>query len=99
MTEAVNQKEIMYAMMMKLNILHRQELPQISFQELAYAVVHGKWKNEIPKHTSLAVADILDITAEEIVTILTRLALVEGGRSDIRDFNDLMGGVKHEEEY
>ncbi|MDD6467864.1 MAG: hypothetical protein PUF50_06745 [Erysipelotrichaceae bacterium] len=88
--------EITYALMMRLNMLRRKELPHISFQELFYVMVKGKWKGAIPTHTSVAIQNIMETTAEEIVTILTRQALVEGGRTDISEFNDLIGGNRDE---
>lgn len=94
--EIKNKEEITYALMMRLNMLRREELPHLSFQELMYVMVKGKWKNNVPVHSSVAVHDIMETTAEEIVTILTRFALVEGGRTDISEYYDLIGGNKNE---
>ena len=94
--EIRNRDDITYALMMRLNMLRRKELPHLSFQELMYVMVKGKWKSQVPVHSSVAVSDIMETTAEEIVTILTRLALVEGGRMDISEFNDLLGGSRNE---
>lgn len=94
--EIRNREDITYALMMRLNMLRRKELPHLSFQELMYAMVKGKWKSQVPAHSSVAISDIMETTAEEIVTILTRFALVEGGRMDISEFNDLLGGSKNE---
>ncbi|MBQ7892265.1 MAG: hypothetical protein IJO78_05555 [Erysipelotrichaceae bacterium] len=94
--EIRNREDITYALMMRLNMLRRKELPHLSFQELMYVMVKGKWKSQVPVHSSVAISDIMETTAEEIVTILTRFALVEGGRMDISEFNDLLGGSKNE---
>ena len=84
--------EINYVLMLRLNMLRRELLPQISFKELQAAMFRGKWKNVLPVHTSEAVRDIMETPAEEIVTLLSHLALVEGGRTDINDYYDLLGG-------
>ena len=87
-----NRDEINYALMLRLNMLRREQLPQLSFKELFSAMFHGKWKNEWPVHTSEAVRDIMGTSAEEVVTLLSHLALVEGGRADINEYFDLLGG-------
>ena len=92
MNQFKNSDEITYALMIKLNMLKRNDLPHLSFKELYSAILYGKWKHDIPVHANEAVRDIMGIPAEEIVTILARMAIVEGGKTSIDDYLELLGG-------
>ena len=46
-------------------------------------------------HASEAVKDIFNISAEEVVITLTRLALTEGGYQGIDEYQDLLLGGKN----
>lgn len=96
MEEQCNNSEIEYALALKLNILRKEELPQLSLIDFKYALYHGKWHDQIPLHASEAVKDIFNISAEEVVITLTRLALTEGGYQGIDEYQDLLLGGKNQ---
>ena len=95
MDEAAN-NSLQYALLMRVNMLRREGLPRLSVDELSKALTQGKWKVGIPSHTSIAVGDIMAITADDVVNTLTRLALTESSELRINEFDDLMGGKEDE---
>ena len=82
---------------LKLNILRNNGLPDLEYEDLKEAVVHGIWEDKIPDHVSDLADKVLSISSQDVLDSLTKLALTEGALKDPGEFTDLFRRNEDEE--
>lgn len=84
------------ALVVKWNHLQRAHLPRLT-QENLESVVHGSlWNKKQPDTLHEALNDILSLTADKVIQLLSSQALIEGYEQNLSDFDDLIGGKEDE---
>ncbi len=89
-------KQIQMTIALKLQKLQRDAIPSLTYQNIEDTLRHLKWKKKAPRTLHEAVNDILSLTADEIVRLLSQRAIIDGFRASIEDFDDLLGGREDE---
>ena len=89
-------RQIHLTMLLKLQQLQREALPSLQYKNIEDALRFWKWRKKTPRTLHEAVNDIMSLSADEIVRILSKQAIVEGDRTSLNDYEDLLGGVHHE---
>ncbi len=84
-----NNKQLEFAMRLRLSKLQREDLPTLTLKNLEDALMKLKWKNEYPSSLSEAIDDIYSIGVSQIVAYLAHEAIVEGKRKSFKDYQDL----------
>lgn len=92
----LDNRQIQLTIVLKLQQLQRDALPGLRYQNIEDTLRYWKWRKRTPRTLHEAVNDILSLTADEIVRILSQRAIVDGYRQSLNDFEDLIGGEKHE---
>jgi len=79
-------------MVLKMQKLQREALPSLSYENLEDYLKESLWKNGCPKSLHQAADDILSVTADDLVRFLSRKALVDGKKSSLEEYSDVIGG-------
>jgi len=87
-----NQRQLQLTIALRLNMIQRQSLPQLTYTQIEETLLKWKWKNRRPTSLHEAVNDVLSLSADEIVAYLSTQAVVEGQKKSISEFEDLIGG-------
>lgn len=89
-------RQIQLTIVLKLQQLQRDYLPNLTYQNIEDTLRYWKWKKQTPRTLHEAVNDILSLTADEVVQLLSSRAIIEGYNQSLNDFQDLIGGNQHE---
>lgn len=89
-------RQIQLTIVLKLQQLQRDYLPNLTYQNIEDTLRYWKWKKKTPRTLHEAVNDILSLTADEVVQLLSSRAIIEGYNQSLNDFQDLIGGNQHE---
>lgn len=89
-------RQIQLTIVLKLQQLQRDYLSNLTYQNIEDTLRYWKWKKKTPRTLHEAVNDILSLTADEVVQLLSSRAIVEGYNQSLNDFEDLIGGKQHE---
>lgn len=89
-------RQIQLTIVLKLQQLQRDYLPNLTYQNIEDTLRYWKWKKKTPRTLHEAVNDILSLTADEVVQLLSNRAIIEGYNQSLNDFQDLIGGNQHE---
>ena len=92
----LNNRQIQLTIVLKLQQLQREFIPNLTYQNVEDTLRYWKWRKKMPYSLHEAVDDILSLTADEIVQLLSQRAIVDGYRKTLNDFQDLIGGEQHE---
>lgn len=87
-----NQRQLQLTIALRLNMIQRQSLPQLTYTQIEETLLKWKWKNRRPTSLNEAVNDVLSLSADEIVAYLSTQAVIEGQKKSISEFEDLIGG-------
>ncbi len=93
---SLDNRQIQLTVVLKLQQLRREAIPSLTYQNIEDTLKYWKWRKKMPRTLHEAVNDILSLTADEIVQLLSQRAIVDGYRQSLSDFQDLIGGIKHE---
>ena len=85
-------RQIQLTLILKLQQLQRDCLASLTYQNVEDTLKYWKWRKNPPRSLHVAVNDILSLTADEIVRVLSQRAIIEGYRHNLNDFEDLIGG-------
>ena len=88
----VNNTLVQLTMVLKLQQLKRDELPSLSYENLEDFLTEKLWAVRAPSTLHEAADDILNVPANEIVRWLSKRAIIDGSRSQLEDFSDVIGG-------
>lgn len=92
----LSNRQVQLTIVLKLQQLQRDAIPSLTYQNIEDTLKFWKWRKKTPRTLHEAVNDILSLTADEIVQLLSSRAIVDGYRQSLSDFQDLIGGVEHE---
>lgn len=79
-------------LVLKLQKLQRQSLPSLTYENLVAFIEEGLWKDNAPDSLHEAAKEILAIEPSQIVRYLSKQAILDGAKSKISDFSDVIGG-------
>ncbi len=85
--------EVQLLIVIKLQMLQRETLPTLTYQNLEDYLSKMRWLRKTPTTLHEVANDILAITSHEVIRYLSHQAIVEGSREKLEDFQDLFGGV------
>ena len=88
----VNNTLVQLTMVLKLQQLKRDELPSLSYENLEDFLTEKLWAVRLPSTLHEAADDILNVQANEIVRWLSKRAIIDGSRTQLEDFSDVIGG-------
>ena len=83
---------IQLTMILKMQKLKRGPLPSLSYENLEDFLNQSLWRNGAPSSLHEAVDQVLSIEVSDIVRFLSRRAIVDGSKADLKDFTDVIGG-------
>ena len=86
-------RQLQLAMVLKLQMLQREGLAQLSYQQLEHVLFGWVWRKGVPLSLHEAVEDLFRINADEIVVILSKQAIMDGSKKNLSDYTDLIEGV------
>ncbi len=86
-------RQLQLAIVLKLQMLQREGLAQLSYQQLEHVLFGWVWRKGVPLSLHEAVEDLFRINADEIVVILSKQAIMDGSKKKLSDFDDLIEGV------
>lgn len=92
----LHNSQIDLLIVLKLQQLQREGLPALTYQNLEDVLYQFKWLHKPPRALHEAVNDVLSLSADKIVQMLTRLAIIDGYNKNLMDFSDLIGGEHNE---
>lgn len=84
-----NDKNIALTIALKYNQLKRDSLENLEIKQFVHYIFDHKWRKETPETVPLAVVDIMESDADNIVAYLSKFAIVEGKHKTLGDYNDL----------
>lgn len=88
----IHSKKIQLAASLKLQQLKREGLPNLNEENITDVLMKGKWKKNKPASLHEAIDDIMSLSNEDVVIMLSMVAITDSKNKKISDFNDLMGG-------
>lgn len=91
----VSNRQIQLAIILKLNQLQREKYSNLTYDNIIDVLMVWKWKRNLPKSLHEAVDDILSLTTDQIVQLLSRQALIEGHNKSLADIEDLVENINH----
>jgi hypothetical protein len=86
-------RQLQLAMVLKLQMLQRDGLAQLSYQQLERVMFGWMWRKGIPISLHEAIEDLFRLNADEVVVVLSKQAIMDGSKKNLSDFNDLIEGV------
>jgi hypothetical protein len=86
-------RQLQLAMVLKLQMLQRDGLAQLSYQQLERVMFGWMWRKGIPVSLHEAIEDLFRLSADEVVVVLSKQAIMDGSKKNLSDFNDLIEGV------
>ncbi|MBV1709119.1 MAG: post-transcriptional regulator [Erysipelothrix sp.] len=86
-------RQLQLAMVLKLQMLQRDGLAQLSYQQLERVMFGWMWRKGIPASLHEAIEDLFRLSADEVVVVLSKQAIMDGSKKNLSDFNDLIEGV------
>jgi hypothetical protein len=86
-------RQLQLAMVLKLQMLQRDGLAQLSYQQLEHVMFGWMWRKGIPESLHEAIEELFRLTADEVVVVLSKQAIMDGSKKNLSDFNDLIEGV------
>lgn len=92
----IHNTQIQVAIVLKLQQLQRENLPNLTYQNVEDVLYKYLWVHSTPRSLHDAVNDILSLTADKIVRYLSKQAIIEGYKKDLSEFSDLIGGNRYE---
>ena len=88
----IHSKKIQLAASLKLQQLKREGLPKLNEENITDVLMKVKWKKNKPASLHEAIDDIMSLSNEDVVIMLSMVAITDSKNKKISDFNDLMGG-------
>jgi len=86
-------RQLQLAMVLKLQMLQRDGLAQLSYQQLERVMFGWMWRKGLPTSLHEAIEDLFRLNADEVVVVLSKQAIMDGSKKNLSDFNDLIEGV------
>ncbi len=84
--------QIKLTMTLRLGMIQSEALPNLSYDQFEHALWKIKWAEGHPRHLHQIIDDIMNLSAEEIVSFLSTQAVIEGRHQTLSDFSTLFGG-------
>lgn len=86
-------RQLQLAMVLKLQMLQRDGLAQLSYQQLEHVMFGWMWRKGIPESLHEAIEDLFRLNADEVVVVLSKQAIIDGSKKNLSDYTDLIEGV------
>ncbi|MDP2814567.1 MAG: hypothetical protein Q8S15_09885 [Erysipelotrichaceae bacterium] len=86
-------RQLQLAMVLKLQMLQRDGLVQLSYQQIEHVMFGWMWRKGNPASLHEAIEDLFRLTADEVVVVLSKQAIMDGSKKKLSDFDDLIEGV------
>lgn len=90
-TYDVNNTGVQLIMVLKMQQLNRDEMPNLQYDNLEDYLSNRLWKDQNPRSLNQAADQILHVDARDIVRYLSGKAVVQGARESLDDFADVIG--------
>ena len=90
----INKNDLSVCIFLKLEQLRRESNPNFSYQNIEDVLYKVIWKNGMPNHINDAISDIIGLTSEKVIQILSTLAIIDGYHDDLSNYEDVIGGNK-----
>lgn len=87
-----NNTAVQMIIVLKLQKLQRDSIPSLTYQNLVSFLENGIWKDDKPNSLHLAANDVLSIEPAHIIRYMSKRAILDGAKSKLEDFNDVIGG-------
>ena len=85
-------EQIELTIALKLGMLQKHALPNLSYEQFKEALVAIKWKSGMPTQLHDVIDDVLSCNEDEIVAFLAKKAVIDGHRKSLADFASMVGG-------
>lgn len=85
-------EEIELTISLKLGMIQKNSLPNLSYEQLKQALMAMKWKSGMPAKLHDIIDDIMSIKEDEIVAYLAKKAVIDGRKKSLADFAYMVGG-------
>lgn len=85
-------EEIELTIALKLGMIHKNSLPNLSYEQFKQALVAIKWKAGMPTKLHDIIQDIMSCKEDEIVAYLAKRAVIDGRKKSLADFAYMVGG-------
>lgn len=85
-------EEIELTIALKLGMIQKNSLPNLSYEQFKLALVAIKWKAGMPTKLHDIIQDIMSCKEDEIVAYLAKKALIDGRKKSLADFAYMVGG-------
>lgn len=85
-------EQIELTISLKLGMIQKNSLPNLSYEQLKQALLAMKWKAGMPAQLHDIIDDIMSINEDEIVAYLAKRAVIEGRKKSLADFAYMVGG-------
>lgn len=90
--EIINNDEICLAIYLKLSQLKRNKLDTLTYEHILSVLFYQKWNTSLPSSIHVAIKDIMELNAEEIVMSLHTLAMIQGAQTDVGKIEAILKG-------
>ena len=85
-------EEIELTISIKLGMIQKNRLPNLSYEQLKQVWMVMKWKAVMPAKLHDIIDDIMSIREDEIVAYLAKKAVIDGRKKSLADFAYMVGG-------
>lgn len=85
-----NHRYIQMALILKLSICHRENLPSLTYEELVMIFERLIWRKQKPSSLNNAVTEIFSITTDQMIGFLAKLTELQSYQQQIDDYKDVM---------
>ncbi len=87
-------EEIELTIALKLGMIQKNSLPNLSYEQFKQVLVANKWKAGMPTKLHDIIDDIMSIKEDEIVAYLAKRAVIDGRKKSLADFAYMVGGTE-----
>lgn len=84
--------EIELTIALKLGMIQKNSLPNLSYVQFKQALIAVKWKAGMPTKLHDIIEDIMSINEDEIVAYLAKKAVIDGRKKSLADYAYMVGG-------
>lgn len=84
--------QIQLSLALRLGMIQKDSLPNLSLEQFSVAVSAIKWKAGIPSNLHEVINDIFSITADEVVSYLAKKAVIDARKNSLDELASYFGG-------
>lgn len=89
MDEFNKREQLELSLALRLSMIQKEGLPNLSFDQLKYALMTLKWKQGIPNRLHDIIHDVFSIEVSEIVAVLSNKAIRDGYKAELEEYASL----------